>query len=86
MLYDTDGNGSFEQLSWDINKDFDRDTKKDWDEVIAAFEAVGWESGGKWRTFKDYPHLQKTMGYSVDQLFVRYKRNMFIDDTRYLKL
>lgn len=86
ILYDKDNNGTFEELSWDIQKDFDIDGKKDWDEVIAAFEAVGWQSGGKWRTFKDYPHLQKTFGYSAAQLFSMYNRNMFIPNTRYLKL
>ena len=86
LLYDKDGDGKFEELSWDINKDFDRDDKKDWDEVIEAFEAKGWESGGKWRTFKDYPHLQKTLGYSVAQLFDKYKRKDFIPGSRYLRL
>lgn len=86
LLYDNNGDGRFEELSWDINKDFDRDDKKDWNEVIEAFEAKGWESGGKWRTFKDYPHLQKTMGYSVAQLFDKYNRKDFIPMSRYLRL
>lgn len=86
ILYDKDGNGTFEELSWDIQQDFDIDGKKDWDEVRTSFEAVGWEWGGKWRTFKDYPHLQKTFGYTAAQLFVRYNRNMFIPNTRYVKL
>lgn len=86
ILYDKDNNGSFEELSWDIQKDFDIDGKKDWDEVRTAFEAKGWEWGGRWRTFPDYPHLQKTFGYTSSQLLVRYNRNMFIDGTKYLKL
>lgn len=86
LLYDNDGNGSFEELSWNLGRDGDKDGKKDWDEVIAAFEAKGWESGGKWRTFKDYPHLQKTFGYSVAQLFDRYNKKMFIPGTKYLVL
>lgn len=86
LLYDNDGNGSFEELSWNLFRDGDADGKKDWDEVITAFEAKGWESGGKWRTFKDYPHLQKTFGYSVSQLFDRYNRKIFIPGTKYLAL
>lgn len=86
LLYDKDNNGSFEELSWDINKDFDKNMKKDWDEVVEQFEAKGWEWGGKWRTFKDYPHVQKTFGYSASQLLDRYHRGIFISGTRYLKL
>lgn len=61
LLYDKDNNGTFEEVSWDIAKDFDNDGIADWNEVVKQFESKGWEWGGKWRTFKDYPHVQKTV-------------------------
>jgi hypothetical protein len=86
IIYDKDGNGTWEELSWDINKDGNKDGKKDWNDVIAAFEAKGWESGSKWRTFKDYPHLQRTFGYTVKQLLAKYNAGDFIPGTKYLNL
>jgi len=86
LMYDKDANGSFEELSWDIAKDGDKDGLKDWDEVIAAFEAKGWESGGKWRTFKDYPHLQKTFSFTIKQMKEKYDKGDFISGTEYLNL
>lgn len=69
LLYDKNGDGNFEELSWDTKKDFDTDGIADWQEVVRAFEAKGWEWGGKFRTFPDYPHVQKSFGYTVKQLF-----------------
>lgn len=57
------GNGA----SWDINKDFDGDGMADWMEVVQTFKEYGWEAGIDWQ-FKDAPHFQKTLGYTVDQL------------------
>ena len=74
ILTDKDGNGSFEDLSWDIKKDNDKDGIADWLEVVKVFEAAGWSWGGKWATLKDYPHLQKTFGYTWQQLFEKVKR------------
>lgn len=68
LLLDKDGNGTFETASWDINADFDNDHKADWMEVINYFKSIGWEWGGDWKSFKDYPHLQKTSGYTWKQL------------------
>jgi peptidoglycan L-alanyl-D-glutamate endopeptidase CwlK len=28
----------------------------------------GWEWGGDWKSFKDFPHFQKTFGYTTPQL------------------
>ena len=68
LCYDKDGNGVFDEISWDTAKDFDKDGTIDWQEVVKAFEDKGWEWGGKWRTFKDYPHVQKTFNYTPSQL------------------
>ncbi len=68
LITDTDGNGSFETASWDRFKDFDGDGKSDWAEVVYVFKMFGWEWGGDWRRFPDYPHFQKPMGYTIADL------------------
>lgn len=77
ILTDKDGNGSFEDLSWDIKKDNDKDGVADWLEVVKVFEGAGWEWGGKWASIKDYPHLQKTFGLTWKILLARYNNNQF---------
>lgn len=62
LLYDNDGNGTFEEASWDMVRDGDSDKKADWSEVVEFFKSKGWEWGGDFRSFKDYPHFQKTFG------------------------
>lgn len=68
LLYDKDGNGTFETASWDTIKDGDNDGKSDWMEVTNFFKAKGWTWGGDWRSFKDRPHFQKDFGYSWREL------------------
>ena len=68
LLYDKDGNGTFETASWDTIKDGDNDGKSDWMEVVNFFKAKGWSWGGDWRSFKDMPHFQKDFGYSWREL------------------
>jgi peptidoglycan L-alanyl-D-glutamate endopeptidase CwlK len=86
ILHDKDGNGGYEELSWDIALDFDRDGVIDWQEVVTAFEAIGWKWGGKWRTFKDYPHVEKTFGYTFRQLLDKHNRHDFVPGTTYVNL
>jgi peptidoglycan L-alanyl-D-glutamate endopeptidase CwlK len=58
LLYDNDGNGTFEEASWSMIRDFDKDGKADWKEIVDYFKSKGWEHGGDWKTFKDQPHFQ----------------------------
>ncbi|AQX06870.1 peptidoglycan L-alanyl-D-glutamate endopeptidase [Elizabethkingia meningoseptica] len=46
-------------ISWDIAKDWDNDRIADWKECVNVFAKYGWEWGGSWKTFKDYPHFEK---------------------------
>ena len=85
ILTDKDGNGTFEDLSWDIKRDNDKDGVADWLEVVRVFEAAGWEWGGKWSSIKDYPHLQKTFGYTWRQLFDRYNSGQ-VTEVKYVVL
>jgi len=58
LLYDNDGNGTFEEASWSMIRDFDKDSKADWMEIVNYFKSKGWEWGGDWKSFKDAPHFQ----------------------------
>lgn len=83
ILYDKDGNGTFEALSWDLDYDFDKDGASDWQEVVRVFTSVGYEWGGTWHKIKDNPHLQKTFGLSIAALIAKEKAGQYIVGTRY---
>ncbi|PZR24452.1 MAG: peptidoglycan L-alanyl-D-glutamate endopeptidase [Flavobacterium psychrophilum] len=74
LLIDSDGNGSFETASWDIKSDIDKNKISDWIEVVNSFKKSGWVWGGDWKSFPDYPHLEKTFGLSPKQLLARYNK------------
>lgn len=59
------------KASWDVRADFNKDNEQDWLQVVKAYKAKGWEWGGDWTKFKDYPHLQKTFGHPVGNLMAR---------------
>ena len=56
------------KATWERGQDFDKDGQPDFMEVVKIFKKYGWEWGGNWVTFKDYPHFQKTFGYTTKQL------------------
>lgn len=62
------------EASWDRHTDINLNLRYDWDEVVALFRHYGWEWGGDWVNFKDYPHFQKTFGLSTAQLLKLYNR------------
>jgi|SRR5882724_3947085 len=86
ILIDTNSDGVYDETSWDIKKDNDKDGIADWLEVVKVFESAGFEWGGKWSSIKDYPHLQKTFGYTWQQLLTKYIAKDFIPGTNYVKL
>lgn len=55
-------------ISWDMNRDGDKDKVADWREVVGEAKELGLEWGGDWTSFKDYSHLQMTFGLTIDQL------------------
>ena len=59
LLYDKDGNETFETASWEQNKY--------WMQVVNYFKSKGWQWGGDWK-FKDAPHFQKTFGLTWQQM------------------
>lgn len=68
MLYDLDGNGTFETASWDMKKDFDRNGIADWMQVTNYLKSVGFTWGGDWKKFPDNPHFEKNFGLSWQQM------------------
>jgi len=87
LLVDTDGNGTYETASWDFKKDFDGDGKADFDEIDYVFQLHGWKGlykadGKRW----DFPHFQKTLGYSIPQLQELHKKQLLTKQTGYLNL
>lgn len=59
ILEDKDGDGKFETASWKVDDD--------WISIAREFKAHGYSWGGDWK-FKDYPHVEKTFGYTWKQL------------------
>jgi len=55
-------------VSWDMSRDGDGDATADWQEVVRQAKDLGFEWGGDWTSFKDYPHLQMTFGLSLAEL------------------
>ncbi|MES2457199.1 MAG: M15 family metallopeptidase [Bacteroidota bacterium] len=86
MLYDKNGDGVFNDLSWDINYDFDKDGVKDWMEVVLCFKAAAFVWGGDFKSITDNPHLEKTFGYTWRELLDRHRNNRFINGSKYVLL
>lgn len=59
-------NGS--SVSWDMNRDYNGNNIKDGIEVVEEAKRLGFEWGGDWTTFKDYPHFQMVFGLTLTQL------------------
>lgn len=56
------------QYVWDTEADFDQDKVSDWMEVVEEAKKLGFEWGGDFKRFKDYPHFQYTFGLSIADL------------------
>lgn len=53
---------------WDTTRDGNGNGKADWMEVVSIAKDLGFEWGGDWSSFKDYPHLQMDFGLSIREL------------------
>ena len=72
--------------SWNMVMDYDKDKKSDWMEVTNILKNNGWEWGGDWARFKDYPHFQKDFGYTWQKLKSKYDKKDFIKGTNYVNI
>ena len=66
------------KVSWEVDKN--------WKKVASAFKAEGFSWGGEWKSLKDYPHLERTFGYTWQQLLEKYRDKDFIPGTQYVNL
>lgn len=55
-------------MIWDIEYDGNENGESDWFEVANIAKELGFEWGGDWERFQDYPHLQMSFGLSINQL------------------
>ena len=53
---------------WDMEYDGNKNGKSDWMEVVSAAKELGFEWGGDWSSFPDYPHLQMDFGLTIREL------------------
>ncbi len=88
LLKDNDGNGTYEEASWDTTHDFDGDGKADWMEIVAIFKKYGWTWGADWDNdgitkaqgdrdegLVDSPHFQKIpKGETLKSLQLKYPK------------
>ncbi len=56
------------KTDYDLNSDRNRNDIPDWQELGELGKALGFEWGGDWNSFPDYPHLQMDFGLSIRQL------------------
>ncbi|WP_164670909.1 M15 family metallopeptidase [Virgibacillus doumboii] len=56
------------KIIWDTSYDGNGNGKSDWFEAADIAKELGFEWGGDWNKFKDYPHLQMDFGLSIRQL------------------
>ncbi|HEX8586052.1 MAG TPA: M15 family metallopeptidase [Allosphingosinicella sp.] len=69
LMYDNNGDENFEEASWNMRRDHDKDGIADWLEVTKYLESKGWKNGfitngKKW----DFPHFQKDFGLSWQKM------------------
>ncbi|MGM1048227.1 MAG: M15 family metallopeptidase [Bacillota bacterium] len=53
---------------WDMEYDGNGNGRSDWMEVVAIAKDLGFQWGGDWTNFPDYPHLQIDFGLTIRDL------------------
>nr|WP_275677364.1 M15 family metallopeptidase [Neobacillus drentensis] len=53
---------------WDRQYDRNENGVADWTEVVQMAKALGFDWGGDWKGFKDYPHLEMNFGLTIADL------------------
>lgn len=56
------------EVIWDVTYDGNDNGMSDWEEVAEIAKDLGFEWGGDWEEFKDYPHLQMDFDTSIRDL------------------
>ena len=93
IMYDNDGDGKFEEVSWDTKRDGDKDGVADWLEVTKVFTEAGFTNGfiskgKKW----DFPHFQMDFGLNWRQMKAKIDAGEYTEEVqngkkiKYIKL
>lgn len=53
---------------------------KNWMIMVECFKKYGFSWGGDWKSFKDYPHFERTFGYTWKELLAIYKAGQREDE------
>ena len=61
------------EATWDLDYDGNDNGESDWFEVADIAKDLGFEWGGDWDGFKDYPHLEMNFDYSIRELQKEYR-------------
>ena len=61
---------------------------KEWKMIAEYFKSKGWEYGGDWVKFKDYPHFQMSFGYTWKQMKAKIDKGDFTTENgiKYINL
>jgi peptidoglycan L-alanyl-D-glutamate endopeptidase CwlK len=86
LMYDLDGNGTREKLSWDVLADKDHDGEADWMEVVDTFEAHGFTWGGHFSKIQDDPHFEMHFGQTWQSLLALHTTKQLLPGTDFVKL
>lgn len=83
IMYDKDGDGKFEEVSWDTKRDGDKDGIADWLEITKVFTEAGYtngfiSNGKKW----DLPHFQQTFGLNWRQMKAKIDRGEYTEEVQ----
>ena len=82
LLYDKNLDGKYEETSWDMKRDGDKDGISDWIEITRLFTSRGYtngfiSNGKKW----DFPHFQKDFGHTWRTLYDKIqKKDSFVEN------
>lgn len=83
LMYDKDGDGKFEEVSWDTKKDGDKDGTADWLEITQVFTKAGFTNGfiskgKKW----DLPHFQMDFGLSWQKMKAKIDKGDYTEEVQ----
>ena len=70
IMLDKDNNGSFESIDWNASEYHKI--------VVSFFKKKGYQWGGDFKNFKDYPHFQIDFGLTWQQMKAKIDKNDFI--------
>ncbi|MGP4060784.1 M15 family metallopeptidase [Halobacillus sp. H74] len=66
------------EVVWDTGRDDNGNGRSDWMEIVDVAKELGFDWGGDWENFKDYPHLQMDFGLSIREL--KFGKRPNVDD------